>query len=318
MKKRIIPAAILAATLALAGCSNDDLRDPNSIDQAGTPILLADLGVASGGSDGTLAARYAIDANTASPWTGSQDQVVVHGISRSDAAVNVWNTYTATVATDGTVVWKQDAVNAQAGNTYLAVETVSRITQIESWGGSATGNNHPGNADLPGLDQTTEENYRKADYLSTPSDFSVAISKGIYTLSDITLHHQRTNFVVAVTDGDDNNSLADNAVLHVITTNGDTYQTYRTAKQGKVTTFRVILPAGCTIQSATLYSEDNTDAGSKQKTITFGNAPASLESGKRYTASVIYYDYKKLDASITLGNWTAGNGDGEDLNTGNP
>ncbi len=209
------------------------------------------------------------------------------------------------------------------------MESTARINSVESYGGKLTDVDRYTSGRTAPID---EESYIQCDYLTSTGYKD--ISKDDYILTGIILEHQRADFVVTIADGADHdndgdnpNTLADNAALSIRVTltdanGGISIATYFAWNAGKdadgKTTFRVILPAKYKIDDATLYPEGHTNNANdvrKKITLTYsGNgdyATNGLAAGSRYTASLTYYDYETLTATFTLGAWTAEEHQGE-------
>ncbi len=276
----------------LTGCSNDDMM-PDA--PAKELVRLESVGAGS-------ITRGAIDRTWWDFSFTAGDQVLVAGITledyealRDDKAI--WNTFTF----DG-AYWTQDEPKGNYQGIYVQDDMM--IAEIRSYGGFAVDKSYN--------DQSTEERYVAADELKASilvksyTDIIGVINTKDYKEYWATLDHMKADFVLKVYDGtEETDILGENAVLEVIVgkdgTYSDTdieiYKAWNTGKStddnGTYTTFRVMLPDGCSIDYAQLSSINSTTTEVKRINFTWavsGNASRdrNLEGGIRYSATYAY------------------------------
>ncbi len=273
----------------LTGCSNDDMM-PDA--PAKELVRLESVGAGS-------ITRGAIDRTWWDFSFTAGDQVLVAGItledyeaSRDDKAIR--NTFTF----DG-AYWTQDEPTGNYQGIYVQDDMM--IAEIRSYGGFAVNKSYN--------DQSTEERYVAADELKA-SIMAYPYIGEIKTSDDkqytATLEHMNADFVLKVYDGtEEADILGENAVLEVIVDKDGTYsgadteiyKAWNTGKsmddKGTFSTFRVMLPDGCSIDYAQLSSINSTTTEVKRITLTWavsGNASRdqNLERGLRYTTTYTY------------------------------
>ncbi len=267
-------------------CSNDDMMP--DITKEG-PVQLASVSVGSH-TRGTL-----FDNNFV---FGSGDQVLMSALVNGST---VYNTFTY----DGNK-WTQDAPAGNYSTIYW--QDNPDIKAIVSSGGKPALPVYAVNSP----DQSSEEKYIAADRLEAASDRpigSISITGGMVSAQ---LDHASADFVVKVRDGEGSaNVLDEDTPVLTVTIDADglgmgsatyDYITWNTGKSQDengdwYTTFRVILPDGCTVLKATL-SKVNATAGEATTEIKFywaeSNEPSNreeLKRGIRYSSTYEYNEY---------------------------
>ncbi len=276
----------------LASCSNDDIMPDAPTKEL---VRLESVGAGS-------ITRGAIDRTWWDFSFTAGDQVLVAGITledyealRDDKAI--WNTFTF----DGQS-WTQDEPKGNYQGIYVQDEM--KIVEIRSYGGFAV--------DKSDNDQSTEEGYVAADELKASilvksyTDKIGNINTKDYKEYWATLEHMKADFVLKVYDGtEETDILGENAVLEVIVdkdgtysdTDMEIYKAWNTGKstddKGAYTTFRVMLPDGCSIDYAQLSSINSTTTEVKRINFTWavsggGSRDKNLERGLRYTTTYTY------------------------------
>ncbi len=273
----------------LTACSNDDMM--RDVPKEG-PVQLASVSV------GTHTRGILIDNNFV---FGSGDQVMMTAMV--DGSV-ICNTFTY----DGNK-WTQDTPTGRYSTIYWQDDPAIRT--IVSYGGKPV----PPTTGMF-LDQNSEGKYIAADRMEADPGRPI----GSFSITDdvvsAQLAHANSDFVVKVRDGRGAaNVLAEGTPELTVTIDadgldkgGETYDyiAWNTGKSqdengDRYTTFRVILPAGCTIIKATL-SKANATAGEATTEMNFywkmsgdnyGDTSSKIElkRGNRYTATYSYEEY---------------------------
>ncbi len=280
--------SIMALAL-LTGCNSDDMMPDAPTKEL---VRLESVGAGS-------ITRGAIDRTWWDFSFTAGDQVLVAGMTQEDYDAfrddqAIWNTFTF----DG-AYWTQDKPTGYYKSIYVQDEM--KIVEIRSYGGFAVNKSYN--------DQSTEERYVAADELK--ASIMVYPSVGEIKTSDYkqygaTLDHMKADFVLKVYDGtEEADILGENAVLEVIVdkdgTYSDTdieiYKAWNTGKStddnGTYTTFRVMLPDGCSIDYAQLSSINSTTTEVKKISFTWAvsgkaSRDQNLERGLRYTTTYTY------------------------------
>ncbi len=278
--------SIMALAL-LIGCSNEDMM-PETLKEG--PVQLASVCV------GSMKRGSIVDDNF---FFGSGAQVLMSAMVNGST---VYNTFTY----DGNK-WTQDA--PEGSYSLICIQDSPTIESIVSYGGNATA---PADG---GRNQNSEVSYIAADELKA----DVSMIEFADGMVSATLAHANSDFVVKVRDGEGSANVlnADTPVLTVtIDQNGpapgsETYD-YITWNTGKsqdeygdwYTTFRVILPAGCSIIKATL-SKANATAGDATTDIKFywaaSGDPSDIEALKQGTRYSATYEYNQYISMATVG-----------------
>ncbi len=279
--------SIMALAL-LTACSNDDMMP--DVPKEG-PVQLASVSV------GTHTRGALIDNNFV---FGSGDQVMMTAMV--DGSI-VRNTFTY----DGNK-WTQDTPTGRYATIYWQDDPAIRT--IVSYGGKPV----PPTTGMF-LDQNSEEKYIAADRMEADPGRPIGSISTTVDFVSAELDHASADFVVKVRDGEGSaNVLAEGTPVLTVTIDadgldrgGDTYD-YIAWNTGKsqdengdwYTTFRVILPAGCTIIKATL-SKANATAGNATTEIKFyweeSHEPSvkeELKHGTRYSATYKYNEYLSM------------------------
>ncbi len=270
-----------------SACSNEDML-PESPNEG--PVQLASVSV------GSMTRGSIVDDNFV---FGSGDKVVMNATVNSTPVSNTF-TYNGSK-------WTQDA--PEGSYSLICIQDSPTIESIVSYGGNATA---PADG---GRNQNSEVSYIAADELKA----DVSMIEFADGMVSATLAHANSDFVVKVRDGEGSANVlnADTPVLTVtIDQNGpapgsETYD-YITWNTGKsqdeygdwYTTFRVILPAGCSIIKATL-SKANATAGDATTDIKFywtaSGDPSDIEALKQGTRYSATYEYNQYISMATVG-----------------
>lgn len=271
--------SLMALTLLVA-CSNEDMMP--DVPKEG-PVQLASVSV------GTHTRGTLIDNNFV---FGSGDQVQMTAMVNGSI---IRNTFTY----DGNK-WTQDAPTGKYSTIYW--QDVPTIETIVSYGGKPTASGRF-------VNQSSEEKYAAADRLEADPGRPIGSISITDDFVSAELGHASADFVVKVRDGEGSaNILEEDTPVLTVTIDADglgmgsvpyDYITWNTGKSQDedgdwYTTFRVILPDGCTIQKATL-SNVNATAGDATTDIKFfwaeSNEPSdreNLKRGTRYSATYTY------------------------------
>ncbi len=279
--------SIMALAL-LSACSNDDMM-PDATKEG--PVQLASVSV------GTHTRGALIDNNFV---FGSGDQVMMTAMV--DGSV-IRNTFTY----DGNK-WTQDTPTGRYSTIYWQDDPTIRT--IVSYGGKPV----PPTTGMF-MDQNSEEKYIAADRMEADPGRPIGSISITDDFVSAELGHASADFVVKVRDGEGSaNVLEENTPVLTVTVDadgldmgGETYD-YIAWNTGKsqdgngdwYTTFRVILPDGCTVLKATL-SKANAAAGEATTEIKFywaeSNEPSNreeLKHGTRYSATYEYNEYLSM------------------------
>ncbi len=282
--------SLMALTL-LSACSNEDMM-PDATKEG--PVQLASVSV------GRHTRGVIIDDNFV---FGSGDQVLMTAMV--DEAI-VRNTFTY----DGNT-WTQDAPTGRYST--ICWQDNPTIRTIVSYGGKpvppATG---------MFLDQNSEEKYIAADRMEADPGRPIGSISITDDFVSAELGHASADFVVKVRDGNSSaNVLDENIPVLTVTIDADgldmgsatyDYIAWNTGKSQDEygdwhTTFRVILPEGCTILKATL-SRANATAGDATTEMRFFWAESSepsdreeLKHGTRYSATYEYNEYLSVTSA---------------------
>ncbi len=272
----------------LTACSNDDMMP--DVPKEG-PVQLASVSV------GTHTRGTLIDNNFV---FGSGDQVMMTAMV--DGSV-IRNTFTY----DGNK-WTQDTPTGRYSTIYW--QDNPAIRTIVSYGGKPV----PPTTGMF-LNQNSEGKYIAADRMEADPGRRIGSISNTDDFVSAELGHASADFVVKVRDGEGSaNVLAEGTPVLTVTIDadgldkgGETYD-YIAWNTGKsqdengdwYTTFRVILPAGCTIIKATL-SKANASAGNATTEIKFywaeSHEPSvreELKHGTRYSATYEYHEYLSM------------------------
>ncbi len=275
----------LMALALLTACSNDALLP--DIPKEG-PVQLESVSVGSMTRGSIDNGEFAFD---------NGDKVVMTATVNS---LLVSNTFTYNGGK-----WSQDA--PEGNYSLICIQDSPMIESIVSYGGDATA---PADG---GRNQNSKESYIAADVLK--ADVSMGSIERTDDVVSAQLAHANSDFVVKVRDGEGSaNVLAEGTPVLTVTVDadgldmgGETYD-YIAWNTGKsqdengdwYTTFRVILPDGCTIIKATL-SKANAAAGNATTEIKFywaeSNEPSvreELKHGTRYSATYEYHEYLSM------------------------
>ncbi len=278
------------ASALLMACSSDDILPENPKEG---PVQLASLGV------GSMTRGTIIDDNFA---FNSRDKVIMTATVNS---AKVSNTFTYTGAK-----WIQDA--PEGNYSLICIQDNPEIESVVSYGGISTAP-----AD-DGRNQSSMERYIAADVLKADEFMGkIGFAGGAVSAR---LDHASADFVVKVRDGRGAaNILDEDTPVLTVTVDrdglspGSTTYDYISWNTGKsqdengdwYTTFRVILPDGCTILKATL-SKVNATAGDATTGMYFyrgtdgeTSKKIELKSGVRYTATYNYKEYMSV-GSVNL------------------
>ncbi len=279
----------IMALALLTGCNSDDM-----LPDAPTKELVRLESVGAGSIT-----RGAIDRIWWDFSFTAGDQVLVAGMTLEDYDAfrdepAIWNTFTF----DG-AYWTQDKPTGYYKGIYVQDDMM--IVEIRSYGGFAV--------DKFYNDQSTEERYVAADELKASIKVDPHIGEietSDYKQYTATLEHMKADFVLKVYDGtEETDILGENAVLEVIVdkngiysdTDMEIYKAWNTGKstddKGAYTTFRVMLPDGCSIDYAQLSSINSTTTEVKRINFTWavsggGSRDKNLERGLRYTTTYTY------------------------------